>query len=249
MSEPVPGPGRRSMCERCRRPQSACICRWIAPVASQFEVPILQHPLEVANPKGSARLLHLSLPNSRLAQGETFAGAALRELLYAPWTGAEAGAGAAAGIGAGTTADTSAVPAHAVLLYPELPGGIVGHDGDANGYDANNDNANNGNAVAPGAGLPGDPARLRLVVLDATWRKSRKMLYLNPLLQTLPRFSLTDVPASRYLIRKAHLPHQLSTLEAACLALMRLERDATKFAPLLDAFDGFIEQQRGYRPR
>jgi DTW domain-containing protein YfiP len=28
---------------------------------------------------------------------------------------------------------------------------------------------------------------LRLVIIDATWRKSRKMLYLNPLLQALPR--------------------------------------------------------------
>ena len=35
-----------------------------------------------------------------------------------------------------------------------------------------------------------DPSRLRLIVLDGTWRKSRKMLYRNPLLQQLPRLSL-----------------------------------------------------------
>jgi DTW domain-containing protein YfiP len=59
-----------------------------------------------------------------------------------------------------------------------------------------------------------DPARVQLVVLDGTWRKSRKMLHLNPLLRRLPRLSLEDVPASNYLIRKAHKVGQLSTLEA-----------------------------------
>lgn len=33
---------------------------------------MLQHPMEVNNPKGSARLLHLSLPGSRLIAGEVF---------------------------------------------------------------------------------------------------------------------------------------------------------------------------------
>ena len=95
-----------------------------------------------------------------------------------------------------------------------------------------------------------DPARLlsqlRLVVLDATWRKSRKMLYLNPQLQQLPRLPLRDTPASHYLIRKAHAPDQLSTLEATCYALMQLEQDASRFVPLITAFDGFVAQQLSY---
>jgi DTW domain-containing protein YfiP len=90
------------------------------------------------------------------------------------------------------------------------------------------------------------PAQLRLVVLDATWRKSRKMLYLNPLLQTLPRLPLHHPPASRYLIRKAHRPGQLSTLEATCYALMQLEKNNGRYQPLLAAFDGFVVQQSGY---
>ena len=87
------------------------------------------------------------------------------------------------------------------------------------------------------------PERLRLVVLDATWRKSRKMLYVNPELQRLPRVALHDVPASAYRIRKAHAAHQLSTLEAAALALAQLEGDDTAYRPLLQAFDGFVQQQ------
>lgn len=88
-----------------------------------------------------------------------------------------------------------------------------------------------------------DPAKIRLVVLDATWRKSRKMLHKSPLLQGLPRLSLKDAPTSSYLIRKAHQPGQLSTLEATCAALAQLEGQPTRFQPLLAAFDGFVAQQ------
>jgi DTW domain-containing protein YfiP len=109
-----------------------------------------------------------------------------------------------------------------LLLYPETPG----------------------EPAAPfDAALLAQPDRLRLVVLDATWRKSRKMLHLNPGLQTLPRLALHDVPASTYRIRKAHAPHQLSTLEAAAVALAQLEGDAGQYRLLLQAFDGFVQQQ------
>ncbi len=87
------------------------------------------------------------------------------------------------------------------------------------------------------------PENCRLIVLDGTWRKSRKMLYLNRPLQALPRLSLSDMPTSHYHIRKAHRVDQLSTLEASCYALMQLENNTKKYTPLLDAFDGFIGQQ------
>ena len=109
-----------------------------------------------------------------------------------------------------------------VLLYPETPG-------------------------MP-ATPPIDPTKpLRLVVLDATWRKSRKMLALNPALQTLPRLALHAPPPSHYLIRKAHRPNQLSTLEAVCHALAQLEGDSRPYAALLAAFDGFVAQQLACR--
>ena len=207
-------PGR-THCAACGRPQPACLCAWITPVAHEVEVLILQHPLEVDHPKGSARLLHLSLPRSRLVTGEVFADPAL---LAAPF----ASAGAVVG-----------TPRHNLLLYPDMP------QDQALGVPA---------PPAVPTGWLREPARLRLIVLDGTWRKSRKMLYLSPPLQALPRLSLQDPAASSYRIRKAHRPDQLSTLEATCAALAQLEGHAEKFQPLLAAFDGFVAQQLGYLP-
>jgi len=206
----------RPRCPGCLRPHSACICRWVRPAAHRTEVLILQHPLEVHEAKGTARLLHQSLPHSRMVTGERFDASTLQQWLTAPF-GAQ---------------DPPEPPRHALLLYPEAP-----------------QDAALGIATPP----PLNPAwlqapeRLRLVVLDATWRKSRKMLHLNPLLQQLPRLPLQDMPASHYLIRKAHRPDQLSTLEASCAALAQLEGGAERFEPLLAAFDGFVAQQLGYR--
>ena len=194
---------KRLTCPQCLRPQRTCICHWIASVDALAEVLVLQHPLEVANAKGTARLLHLSLARSRMVTGEVFAEQELAALLHAPGD------------------------RMAVLLYPE--------DNFADAKPAPVDFAR-------------DAAQLRLVVLDGTWRKSRKMLHLNPLLQTLPRLALRDTAGSQYRIRKAHAPDQLSTLEAVCHALMQLEQcGAEKYAPLLQAFDGFVTQQLGYQ--
>jgi DTW domain-containing protein YfiP len=91
-----------------------------------------------------------------------------------------------------------------------------------------------------------DPVRLRLVVIDATWRKSRKMLYLNPSLAALPRLALGDVPESAYRIRKAHAPHQLSSFEAAAHALQQLTGDAPACTRLLASFARFVAQQAAF---
>jgi DTW domain-containing protein YfiP len=104
-----------------------------------------------------------------------------------------------------------------VLLYPAAAGDIV---------------------VAPAAL---DPSRVRLVVLDGTWRKSRKMLHANPVLAALPRIALDDAPASHYRIRKAHRPDQLSTFEATVYALAQLEGEGN-LGRLMDTFDGFVAQ-------
>ncbi len=176
---------------------------------------MLQHPLEVDNAKGSARLLCLSLANSQMVTGEVFDAGQLQVLLSAPRSKH----------GMGETVKTP------VLLYPPTP----------------DDTALQQAAPSLDRDLLADPAQLRLVVLDGTWRKSRKMLYLNPLLQALPRLSLRDTPAAYHQIRKAHRPDQLSTLEATCAALAQLENNVERFAPLLTGFNRFVAQQLAYR--
>jgi len=201
---------KRLACSHCLRPQRTCICRWRTPIAHATEVLILQHPLEARHAKGSARLLHLSLPNSRLLVGEVFDEQQLQTLLHAPFT-------------------LGAQRKYPILLYPDTPDGA------------------DMTQVIPVDAARAEPGGLRLVVLDGTWRKSRKMLYVNPLLQSLPRLALRDATASQYLIRKAHGAHQLSTLEATCYALMQLEKNNARYAPLLNAFNGFVEQQLSLR--
>ncbi len=82
---------------------------------------------------------------------------------------------------------------------------------------------------------------VRLVVIDATWRKSLRMLLAHPLLAALPRLSL-DAPApTRYrAIRAARRADQVSTLEATVQALAQLDGAAFDGAPLLDAFGRFV---------
>jgi DTW domain-containing protein YfiP len=82
---------------------------------------------------------------------------------------------------------------------------------------------------------------LRLVVIDATWRKSLRMLLEHPTLAALPRLSL-DAPApTRYrAIRAARRANQVSTLEATVQALAMLEGPSFDAAPLLDAFGLFV---------
>jgi len=94
---------------------------------------------------------------------------------------------------------------------------------------------------------PGPPAThaaaLHLVVIDATWRKSLRMLLEHPALATLPRLSLLAPEPTRYsAIRAARRADQVSTLEATVQALAVLEGTDFDGGPLLDAFGRFVGQ-------
>lgn len=84
-----------------------------------------------------------------------------------------------------------------------------------------------------------DLTNTRLIIIDGTWRKSRKILCKNQYLQILPRLVLEDLPVPAYTIRKARKPHQLSTLEATCAALAQLEQSTQKFAAITQSFTAF----------
>jgi DTW domain-containing protein len=184
----------RPTCPTCLRPQTGCICHLVSIVHSDVEVLILQHPLEVLETKGTARLLHLCLPNSKLLTGELFEDTV--------WVSSK----------------------NTIMLYPITP-----------------EDHSLGIAVPPelNPDCLYQLKNIRLVIIDGTWRKSRKILCKNPYLQTLPRLILQDLPSGKYTIRKARKPHQLSTLEATCVALAQIEGDKAKFEPLNQSFATF----------
>lgn len=82
----------------------------------------------------------------------------------------------------------------------------------------------------------------RLIVLDGTWRKARRILHLNPALAALPWVTLPAGLESRYRLRKAPRPGALSTVEAITVALNLLE-GAGRFDALLRPFEALIEGQ------
>jgi DTW domain-containing protein len=204
---------KRPHCNRCSRPLVACICKHIQPVANRVSLRILQHPLEVNEPKNTARLLQLCLQNSQIFVGEIFS----KDFFHAHLSSS----------------------AYNLLLYPET-------------------------SEEKSLGIESPPVfdyaqicvhqtmnrlgAIHLWVIDGTWRKSRKMLYLNPELQRMPRLSLEDCPSSQYTIRKSQGENQLSTLEATCYALQQLENNSVNYAPVLAAFAAFINQLQTYLP-
>lgn len=197
-NEPFLLPAKRPRCHTCCRPMRTCLCALTVPVATATEVVIWQHPSEQDHPKGSARLLHLCLPNSRIVVGEQITPAAL-----------------------------DIDPLRCALLYPSAGGEAA---------------RRRGGEAARAAGSVD-----QLLLLDGTWRKSRRMYYLNPWLQDLPRLSLAAVE-SAYRVRRAEQRYQLSTFEAAVLALQTLE-PGTATAPLERVFSGFVQQLLRFRPR
>jgi len=94
-----------------------------------------------------------------------------------------------------------------------------------------------------------DKAAFRILILDGTWRKTFKMMQLNPSLQKLDRVALIPSELSKYKIRKQKNEQSLSTVEAVYELLSQLEDSESedKFKPLLTAFENMQQQQLAFR--
>jgi len=90
---------------------------------------------------------------------------------------------------------------------------------------------------------------VKVLILDGTWRKTFKMMQLNPELQSLNRVSLTPTKDSKYRIRKQKDSQSLSTVEAVYELLSQLESSTEKFKPLLEAFEKMQNQQLVFREK
>ncbi|MCG7495828.1 DTW domain-containing protein [Vibrio sp. Of7-15] len=184
-------------CDRCEKALKACICAWIKPLKSSTELIILQHPTEVRRPIGTARILTLSLGNSRRFVGEDFSEhPELNTLLY------EDGY-------------------LTCLVYPGEHS--VGFSG-----------------IKQAA----SDKKIRVILLDGTWRKAYKMWQVSKNLHALPMVHLDPELFGDYKIRKAPKDNGLSTVEAGYHSLCALEPEQTEyFQPLLEAFNHMIEFQ------
>jgi len=108
--------------------------------------------------------------------------------------------------------------------------------------------------VLPEAAPELNAHKLRVIVLDGTWKKSKKLIYQNPFLQTLPRLSFSEnwiaqKQGGDYVIRKAPFAHSLSTIEAVAYALGMLEQDLEKYQPLLHLLQALVKQRDSYAAR
>ncbi|MBD0785176.1 DTW domain-containing protein [Vibrio sp. Y2-5] len=181
-------------CSQCGKARKACICDNIVALDSQVELIILQHPTEEYRPMGTARILSLSLANSRLLVGEDFREHSdLNQLLAEP-------------------------DVQHFVLYP-------------------NDVSQSAADVALSV-----EKKIRIILLDGTWKKAFKMWQLNTQLHHLPCLHLPEDLKGNYRIRKAPSENALSTVEAGfhILSLMQPEKD---FSPLLDTFEAMIDYQ------
>ncbi len=235
----------RAVCATCQRPIKVCLCGLIAKIDNQIEVGILQHPSETKQVKGTARIAELSLQRSQLWVGERLADLpGLVEwlgsgdsvfLLYpliegqtrserAQETGLESGLGTKLGIKLGTESNVDKkTDQESVAVWSAE------------------------RILASCAQEPDKFTRLKVLILDGTWRKTFKMMQVNPELKGLKRIELVPETPSQYAIRKQKNADSLSTVEAIYTLLSQLEGDTLKFQPLLTAFEGMQRQQLAFR--
>jgi DTW domain-containing protein len=95
-------------------------------------------------------------------------------------------------------------------------------------------------------GSIGDVRPRTLVVLDGTWKQTRKMLRRLPELSRLPRFSLPPSDESRDRLREAPRPGARSTLESIADALTELDSSA-QGSRLLELHRSFVDRTRRSR--
>jgi len=81
-----------------------------------------------------------------------------------------------------------------------------------------------------------------LLFIDASWGRSLRMIKVFPVLDALPRFALSDMPVSRYRIRKQPSADAVSTLEAIVGVLQQVQ-PTLDCNPMLATMDWVIDQQ------
>jgi DTW domain-containing protein len=95
---------------------------------------------------------------------------------------------------------------------------------------------------------PEGPPPRRLIVLDATFRRARRMYRKIDALRSLPELSLSPPSIAPTRLRQPTRPDGMSTIEAIAAALSLLE-DPALLAPLLATYDDFVSRSDRIRGR
>lgn len=61
----------RAICSKCNRALKVCLCPWITPIENRVTLGILQHPSEVTQVKGTAKIAQLSFQKVAVWVGES----------------------------------------------------------------------------------------------------------------------------------------------------------------------------------
>ncbi|MFT6919800.1 MAG: DTW domain-containing protein YfiP [Cognaticolwellia sp.] len=85
-----------------------------------------------------------------------------------------------------------------------------------------------------------------IIILDGTWKKAYRMFMSNACLQNINHIVLPQGITSLYEIRKTKKDHALSSLEACCHALARVENEPEKYQKLLNSFVKFNKFQQSF---
>ena len=207
------------VCSRCAKQPDLCVCTSIRELSTRLHVLILQHPQEPDKDLGSARLAHLSLPNSTLKIGLS-------------WPNIKKALGR-----------EPASPSRWAVLY--LGSGIKGkpHSPTA-ALTAGQESLQFVNKVGASVPAPEEPLE-GIVILDGTWSQAKTLWWRNAWLLKLRRVVLTPQYKSLYReLRKEPRRECLSTIESIAECLKALGEPAEVESGLKKVFADLLDLQR-----
>jgi len=171
-------------CLGCGLPKKLCLCHQVEANRLGASIIILRHPGERKKTLSTVSLIKQRYPEVLVKEGEIF-----NPIRHKDFS----------------------------LLFPDADLDASGRTAPSNnswvndGF-LNNGFTNNGSEIITGRIDP-QVGQRSLILLDATWRKAKRMLYENTWLAALPRVSIEPRAVSDYLLRKVPNSTALSTVE------------------------------------
>ena len=226
-------------CERCKKVEELCVCSSIKPLENKIRVLILQHPQEPDHELGSALISHLSLTNSNLKVGLSWAN--LSKAL-----------------------GTEATPGQWGVLY--LGSGVKEPkpEPESKNKTKSKDKAKKKPAQTK-KGPPAPPSPLQfvsksgtpvtaptqlsgIVIIDGTWSQAKALWWRNPWLLKLKRAILQPTHPSLYgRLRKEPRHECLSTIECIADTLTHLGESPEIGKQLRAVFSSLLQKKNDLR--